>query len=78
MRVEKQLAAIATRLYSKLSKETDHNPGMIAVGHSEESKPNKKVAPWKSGYDLPKIMKRACYHGLNSSFVRIVLRWNRS
>lgn len=40
MRVEKQMATIARRLYFKLSRETNHQIGMVAVGHSEESEPN--------------------------------------
>jgi hypothetical protein len=47
------------------------NHRIIICGHNVicSYKHVQKVASWKSGYDLPKIMKRASRHGMNSGFL---------
>jgi hypothetical protein len=50
---EKSLEAIATRLYLKLvSDVTNHQPGLVAAGHSEEPRPRRLKGNDKIHYAL--------------------------
>jgi hypothetical protein len=62
-------AALVSHLISILTICRKH--GITLCGHniSYSYKHVPDVAPWKNGYDLPKIMKRAFHHGLNPCFI---------